>query len=64
MRPQIVGHALQTISQDPEICRALFEILETQNILEGKAEVVLVPLDRALLGDPIASKVTPRSRQS
>ncbi len=64
MRPQIVGAALQKISQDPEICRALFEILETQNIIDGKAEIVLVPRDRTLLGDLIASQITPRSRQS
>jgi regulator of protease activity HflC (stomatin/prohibitin superfamily) len=64
LRPQIVGAALKTISQDPEICRALFEILETQNILEGKAEIVLVPRDRTLLGDLIASQITPLSRQS
>jgi hypothetical protein len=42
----------------------LFEILETQNILEGKAEIVLVPRDRTLLGDLIASQITPLSRQS
>ena len=64
LRPQIVGAALQTISQDPEICRALFEILETQNIIEGKAEVVLVPRDRTLLGDLIASQITPPTPQS
>ena len=64
LRPQIVGAALQTISQDREICRALFEILETQNILEGKAEIVLVPRDRTLLGDLIASQITPLSGQS
>jgi hypothetical protein len=38
MRPQIVGAALQKISQDPDISRALFETLETQNIIEGQAE--------------------------
>ena len=57
LRPQIVGAALQAISQDPEISQAMFEILETQNILEGKAEVVLVPRDRKLLADLMAARV-------
>src|SRR5947209_5237074 len=35
MRPQIVGAGLQEIARDPEIARAMFEILETQKILEG-----------------------------
>src|SRR5271169_4191783 len=43
MRPQIVGMALQKISQDPEISRALFQALETQNIVDGEATITLVP---------------------
>src|ERR1700691_2405308 len=41
MRPQIVGVALQKISQDPEIAKTMFEILETQNIVDGKAQITL-----------------------
>jgi hypothetical protein len=26
IRPEIVGHALQTISRDPDVSRALFEV--------------------------------------
>jgi regulator of protease activity HflC (stomatin/prohibitin superfamily) len=63
LRPQIVGAALQNISQDAEIARAMFQILETQNILDGKAEIVLVPRDRGLLGELIASRVTPATGQ-
>src|SRR4029077_44740 len=37
VRPQIVGAALQTISQDSDILRAMFEALETQNIIDGQA---------------------------
>src|SRR5262249_36169636 len=51
MRPQIVGVALQRIAQDPKISKTMFEILETQNILDGKAEVTLVPRNQKLLGD-------------
>jgi len=56
MRPEIVGIALQKISQDAEISRTMFEILETQNIIDGKAEITLVPRNQKLLGDIIASQ--------
>jgi regulator of protease activity HflC (stomatin/prohibitin superfamily) len=55
MRPQIVGAALQKISQDPDISRALFETLETQNIIEGQAAVTLIPRNSALLGQLLAA---------
>ena len=59
MRPQIVGVALQKISQDPEISKAMFEILETQNILDGKAEITLVPRHENLLTDLLAAQPKP-----
>ena len=43
IRPRIVGEALQTISRDSEVAAALFEILETQKILEGKGYLTLIP---------------------
>jgi regulator of protease activity HflC (stomatin/prohibitin superfamily) len=51
MRPQIVGDALQKISQDADIARAMFEILETEKILESKAEITMVPHHSPLLTD-------------
>jgi len=59
LRPQIVGVALQIISQDPEISKTMFEILETQNIIDGKAEITLVPRNHKLLGDIIAARKAP-----
>ena len=59
LRPQIVGVALQKISQDPEISKTMFEILETQNIIDGKAEITLVPRNQKLLGDIIAARKAP-----
>lgn len=56
MRPQIVGVALQKISQDPEISRTMFEILETQNIIDSKAEITLVPRNQKLLGNIMAAQ--------
>jgi regulator of protease activity HflC (stomatin/prohibitin superfamily) len=55
MRPQIVGMALQKISQDPEIFRALFQALETQNIIDGQAVITLVPRNSSLLGQLMAA---------
>ncbi len=46
-RPSIVGHALERISSDPEVMSAMFELLETQKLLESGAPVTLVPLQTA-----------------
>ncbi len=56
VRPQIVGAALQQISQDPQISDALFQTLETQNIIEGQADITLIPKDSKLLGELVASQ--------
>jgi regulator of protease activity HflC (stomatin/prohibitin superfamily) len=55
MRPQIVGAALQKISQDTDISRALFETLETQNLIEGQAVITLVPKNGGLMGQLVAA---------
>lgn len=49
IRPRIVGEAMQKISSNQEVSAALFEILETENILDGKGQLTLVPPDKALL---------------
>lgn len=43
LRPQIVGAALQEIAGDPEVLRSLFDVLETQRIVEGKHRLILIP---------------------
>ncbi len=43
MRPEIVGETLHKISQDPMVAEAMFEVLETQKLLEGGGKVVLLP---------------------
>jgi hypothetical protein len=55
MRPQIVGAALQKISEDTDISRALFETLETQNIIEGQAAITLIPKNSTPLGQLVAA---------
>ena len=55
MRPLIVGAALNRISEDPEIEAALFEVLENQKLLEGKARITLVPSGGELLPQLLAA---------
>ncbi len=56
MRPEIVGDALEQIGQDPEVMAALFEILETQKLLESEGKITLIPQGTGLLGSLIAAK--------
>lgn len=58
IRPQIIGMALNEISEDPEIESAMFEILETQKILDGGANIVLLPQGHPLLPGLLASTET------
>ncbi|MBX7244504.1 MAG: SPFH domain-containing protein [Candidatus Sumerlaeaceae bacterium] len=55
MRPYIVGSALNEIGQDKEIESALFEILETQKMVEGDAKISLIPENSGVLAELIAS---------
>jgi len=56
MRPQIVGAALQKVSQDPEIAEAMFGVLETEKVVEGQADIVLVPRQNGLMGQLLAAR--------
>ena len=49
MRPKIVGLTLQEIAKDVEVAEAMFSILETNKIIEGEANITLIPSD--LRGD-------------
>ncbi len=60
MRPQIVGQALQKISEDPDISHALFKVLETQNIIGGEAAITLIPKNANMLGELVASAQAPK----
>ena len=49
-RPHIVGTALARVGKDPEISGALFELLETQNLLQApRLEVSIVPKGTQLI---------------
>jgi heme oxygenase len=52
LRPEIVGRALNEIGQDTEVANALFELLETQKILENpKADLVILPSKNEILAN-------------
>lgn len=55
IRPQIVGAALDEISRDPSVSKAMFTVLETQRVLGGKAALTLIPEGRAVLTDLLAA---------
>ncbi|MBI5247469.1 MAG: SPFH/Band 7/PHB domain protein [Elusimicrobia bacterium] len=59
LRPKIVGTALKAISAAPDILQAMFEILEVQKILEGGAEVTMVPPGSDMLQQMIAARRGP-----
>lgn len=58
MRPAIVGSALQQIGQDPDVLAAMFDILETQQILAGEAKISILPPKSDLLAQLLASKAS------
>ena len=58
IRPRIVGQAMQAITANPEVAAAVFEILETQKILDSKGQLTLIPQNSELLGQlMVAGKV-------
>ncbi len=61
MRPRIVGEALNAIAADPDVANALFEILETQKITEGKAGLTLMPSGSAPLAKLFAAAPPPEN---
>jgi regulator of protease activity HflC (stomatin/prohibitin superfamily) len=57
MRPRIVGAALGDISRDGEIASALFEVLETQHLLESHdLKVTVIPGGSRLLAELAAAQ--------
>lgn len=57
VRPYLVGKAIQEIAADKEILETVFEILETEKILDGETELTLIPNDGdGLLGKLLAAE--------
>ena len=61
MRPQLVGTALQEIARDPEVAEAMFAILETQRLLDGRVAITLLPEGHSYLADLLAALPEPGS---
>jgi regulator of protease activity HflC (stomatin/prohibitin superfamily) len=55
IHPMIVGKALEQISEDAEIADSMFQIMETQRLLESKATITMVPKNAPLLAELLAS---------
>jgi regulator of protease activity HflC (stomatin/prohibitin superfamily) len=55
MRPRIVGEALNQVAADPEVEAAMFEILETQKIIDCQARITLIPEKGGILSELVAS---------
>jgi regulator of protease activity HflC (stomatin/prohibitin superfamily) len=43
IRSEIVGAELQRISQDRDVAETLFDLMETQQILDGEADITILP---------------------
>jgi len=60
VRPYLVGTAIQEIASDKDILEAVFEILETEKMLEGEVELTLLPKDSdGLLAKLLAAENIP-----
>jgi len=55
IRPKIVGTALNEISRDPDVARAMFDILETGRMLSSEASLTLIPPKSPLMADLLAT---------
>jgi regulator of protease activity HflC (stomatin/prohibitin superfamily) len=58
IRPRIVGQAMQAITANQEVAAAVFEILETQKILESKGHLTIIPPNNELLSQLLASSTS------
>jgi len=50
----VVAESLKQKSQDTEVTSALFEILETQKIIEGEERITMLPQQNGLLAELLA----------
>ncbi len=61
VRPRLVGEALRTVGEDKEVIDTLFSVLETQEILSGNAEVIIMPSGSGFLPALEAERDVPRT---
>ncbi|NCF65115.1 MAG: SPFH/Band 7/PHB domain protein [Chloroflexi bacterium] len=58
MRPKIVGEVLRKISANAEVAAAMFQILETENIMKGETRITLLPKGQDLLKQMVSAETT------
>ncbi|MEO7933445.1 MAG: SPFH domain-containing protein [Chthoniobacterales bacterium] len=56
LRPQIVGGALEQISQDKRVAEVLFDVLEVERLVASKADITLVPAGGEFLPQVLAAQ--------
>ena len=62
VRPAIVGQAMSEICKDSEVAATMFDILETQRMVEGESDLTLLHTkEHTLLSDLLASGTTTKS---
>jgi regulator of protease activity HflC (stomatin/prohibitin superfamily) len=61
VRPRLVGEALREIGQDREVIETLFAVLETQEIVAGGSEIILMPTGAGILPALEAERDVPRT---
>jgi regulator of protease activity HflC (stomatin/prohibitin superfamily) len=65
VRPFIVGKAIHEVATDPEILDAVFQILETNKMLDGNVDLTLLPAEgEKLLAKLVAAQGTAKSHQA
>lgn len=55
LHPMIVGKALEQITEDSEIADAMFQIMETQKLLQSEARITMIPKNSPFLPELLVS---------
>lgn len=56
IRPKIIGEALQEVSRDEDVATALFEILETEEIINNNIMIETIPVKTEVMEELLTSK--------
>lgn len=56
IRPEIVGGALRQISEDPDVAATMFEVLETQRIIDANVPIEMIPGGNSFLAKMLAAQ--------
>ena len=64
IRPNTLGQALKEIAQDPVVSNALFEVLETQKLVDSSSRLVLLAAgpNNRMLSDLLAARTQPADK--